>query len=86
MTASLAVTPAPGKPRLLLGGFEIGSVGYVAEEFFISGTASSYRPTRTLDPDGQWSVSPSGAADYTTRMVVLTPSDRTRFNGTVLVE
>jgi hypothetical protein len=86
MTASLAVTPTPGKPRLLLGGFEIGSVGYVAEEFFISGTASSYRPTRTLDPDGQWSVSPSGAADYTTRMVVVTPSDRTRFNGTVLVE
>ncbi len=86
MTASLAVTLAPGKPRLLLGGFEIGSVGYVAEEFFISGTASSYGPTGKLDSDGQWSVSPLGTADYTTRMVVLTPSDRTRFNGTVLVE
>jgi hypothetical protein len=86
MTASLAVTLAPGKPRLLLGGFEIGSVGYVAEEFFISGTAASYGPTGKLDSDGQWSVSPSGTADYTTRMVVLTPSDRARFNGTVLVE
>ncbi len=86
MTASLAVTPAPGKPLLLLGGFEIGSVGYVAEEFFISGTASSYRPTGKLAPDGRWSVSPSGTADYTTRMVVLTPSDPARFNGTVLVE
>ena len=86
MTASLAVTPAPGKPRLLLGGFEIDSVGYIAEEFLISGVASSYRPAGTLGPDGRWSVSPLGTADYTTRMVVLTPSDRTRFNGTVLVE
>jgi Alpha/beta hydrolase domain len=86
MTGSPAVTPAPGKPRLLLGGFEIGSVGYAAEEFFISGTASSYSPTGKLDPDGRWSVSPSGTADYITRIVVLTPADRARFNGTVLVE
>ena len=34
----------PGKPLLLLGAFEIDSVGYVAEEFFCSGTASSYGP------------------------------------------
>jgi Alpha/beta hydrolase domain len=39
-----------------------------------------------LDPDGRWRVSPSGTADYTTRIVVLTPADRSRFNGTVLVE
>src|SRR5262245_65320212 len=31
-------------------------------------------------------VSPSHTADYTTRLVALTPTDRTRFNGTVLVE
>ena len=29
---------------------------------------------------------PSGTADYTTRIVVLTPADRAQFNGTVLVE
>jgi Alpha/beta hydrolase domain len=86
MTESPVVTPVPGKPLLLLGGFEIGSVGYVAEEFFVSGTASSYRPTGKLDPDGRWDVIHSGTADYTTRMVVLTPADRTQFNGTVLVE
>ena len=79
-------TPAPGKPALLLGAFDIASVGYVAEEFFISGTASSYSPAAKLGPDGRWSVTPSGAADYTTRIVLLTPSDRARFNGTVLVE
>jgi hypothetical protein len=86
MTGSLVVTPAPGKPVLLLGAFDIDSVGYVAEEFFISGTASSYAPVGELGPDGRWDVTPSGAADYTTRIVVLTPADRTQFNGTALVE
>ena len=85
MTDSV-VTPAPGKPLLLLGAFDIGAVGYVAEEFFISGTASSYSPTGELNPDGRWTVTPSGTADYTTRIVVLTPANRARFNGTVLVE
>jgi len=80
------LTLVPGKPALLLGAFDIASVGYVAEEFFISGTASSYSSAAELSPDGRWSVTPSGAADFTTRIVALTPADRTRFNGTVLVE
>ena len=79
-------TPVPGKPALLLGAFDIASAGYVAEEFFISGTASSYASVGELSPDGRWSVTPSGAADFTTRIVVLTPTDRARFNGTMLVE
>ncbi len=86
MTNALAVAPAPGKPLLLLGAFDIDSVGYVAEEFFISGTASSYAPAGELGPDGRWDVRSSGTADYTTRIVVLTPADRTQFNGTALVE
>lgn len=86
MTESPAITPVPGKPSLLLGGFDIGDLGYVAEEFFVSGTASSYTPTSELGPDGQWPVTPSGTADYTTRIVALTPADAAGFNGTVLVE
>jgi hypothetical protein len=82
----LNVTPASGKPALLLGAFDIASLGYVAEEFFISGTASSYSAAAELGPDGRWTVTPSGSADFTTRMVVLTPADRAQFNGTVLVE
>jgi Alpha/beta hydrolase domain len=82
----LNVTPASGKPALLLGAFDLASLGYVAEEFFISGTASSYSSAAELGPDGRWSVTPSGSADFTTRMVVLTPADRAQFNGTVLVE
>jgi hypothetical protein len=86
MTDSQLVTAVDGRPALLLGAFDIGSVGYAAREFFVSGTASSYAATGELGPDGDWTVTPSGTADYTTRIVVLTPADRTRFNGTVLVE
>lgn len=64
------VSHVPGTPNLLLGAFDVGSVGYSATEFFVSGTAA-----------GQ-----PGSAPYTTRIVVLTPSDPSRFDGTVVVE
>lgn len=86
MTDQPIVTPAPGKPALLLGAFDIAGLGYVAEELFVSGSASSYSATTELNSDGRWGVTPSRAADYTTRMVVLTPVDQAQFNGTVLVE
>lgn len=69
-----------------MGAFEIDSVGYAAKEFFVSGRASSYTPEGDLGPDGQWRVTISGTAEFTTRIVALTPSDPARFNGTVLVE
>ena len=69
----MAVTPMPGKPNLILGSFDIADLGYEVAEYFLSGTASSYVPA-------------PGTAEYTTRMVVLTPADPDRFNGTVLVE
>jgi hypothetical protein len=81
-----AYIPVSGKPALLLGAFDIGDVGYVAEEFFVSGSASSYQAVGDLGPDGRWSTSPAATAAYTTRIVALTPTDATRFNGTVLVE
>lgn len=82
----ITATPVPGKPALLLGAFDIAELGYVAEEFFVSGTASSYRSAADLGPDGHWIVMPSAAGEFTTRIVVLTPTDHARFNGTVLVE
>jgi hypothetical protein len=66
------ISPVPGKPNLLLGAYDLATLGYDAEEFFVSGTASSY-------PGGD-------RADYTTRVVVLTPSEGTAFNGTVIAE
>ncbi|RFZ62184.1 hypothetical protein BB170200_01917 [Mycobacterium marinum] len=86
MAGSLRVAPVPGKPALLLGAFDLGGLGYLVEEFFVSGTAHSYVPAAELGADGRWDVIPSDTADYTTRMVVLTPADPARFNGTVLLE
>ena len=89
MTESPAATPAPGEPLLLLGAFDIEGLGYRAEEFFVSGTASSYAARGELGEDGRWDVTHCDTADYTTRIVVLTPTGGTRcpaFNGTVLVE
>jgi hypothetical protein len=66
------ITPVPGKPNLLLSTYDLATLGYRAEEFFVSGTASSYAT--------------NDRADYTTRIVVLTPTDDAAFNGTVIVE
>jgi hypothetical protein len=66
------VSPVSGKPNLLLGTYEPDTIGYRAQEFFVSGTASSHA---TED-----------RAAYTTRVVVLTPTDDAAFNGTVIVE
>ena len=66
------VSPVPGKPNLLLGAYEPETLGYRAEELFVSGTASSYVGDER--------------ADYTTRIVVLMPKDDAAFNGTVIVE
>ncbi|OBJ10106.1 alpha/beta hydrolase domain-containing protein [Mycobacterium sp. 1465703.0] len=85
-SAVAQVTPVPGKPVLLLSAFDLADLGYAVEEFFVSATASSYTASTELGPDGRWDVTPSGSAEYTTRIVVLTPSDPARFNGTVLVE
>lgn len=86
MTNATQVTPIPGKPALLLSAFDLADVGYSVEEFFVCATASCYAPAGEPAPDGRWDVTPSGSADYTTRIVALTPTDSARFNGTVLVE
>jgi hypothetical protein len=65
------ITPVSGKPNLLLGAYDLATLGYGAEEFFVSGTAASYASDAT--------------ADFTTRIVVCLPLDA-EFTGTVIVE
>lgn len=86
MNSDPVVTHAPGEPKLLLGSYNINDLGYTDDEYFVSGSASSYVPVGALGPDGLWDATPSGAADYTTRIVVLRPTDAATFNGTVIVE
>jgi Alpha/beta hydrolase domain len=66
------ITPVTGNPNLLLGAYDLATLGYDAEEFFVSGTARSYA---TEDH-----------ADYTIRIVVCRPTGDAKFNGTVIVE
>ena len=84
--APAAVTAVPGKPALLIGAYPLAPLGYQADEFFISGTASSYRLATPATSDGRWTASAASAAPYTTRFVAIRPSDPAKFNGTVLVE
>ena len=87
MTANVPrVTHAPGKPKLLLGAYDLAEVGYTDDEFFVSGSATAYAPVGHQGPDGHWRATPSGSAGYTIRIVVLKPADADSFNGTVVVE
>jgi hypothetical protein len=75
----------PGKIVTIRDAFSKPPAGYVAEEHFLAGTAKSWRFAKAADlPRGK--IEPSGEAPYTTRIVVIRPTDPRRFNGTVLVE
>jgi hypothetical protein len=67
--------------------FNLASVGYQEQEFFLSGTATSYTSTSLLTTDGKWNgITAHDAAPYTTRAIVRRPIDPEEFNGTVIVE
>lgn len=81
-----SVAAVEGKPSLPLGEYDLGKLGYEIEEFFISGVATSYKLKGEATEDGKWDVEPAKAAPYTTRLVVVRPSDPKKFSGTVVVE
>lgn len=58
--------------------------GYVEDEFFISGTATSFELTET-PKNGEWAAKPGPTAPYRTRVIVRRPAAE-RFSGTVAVE
>lgn len=80
--------PNPGSGTTVLGpgGGDLASVGYVQEEFFVSGTASAYESATALSADGRWSASPIYPQSYTTRIVVRRPIHPSAFTGNVAVE
>ncbi|MCW2529282.1 MAG: hypothetical protein JWM76_4142 [Pseudonocardiales bacterium] len=75
-----------GTPVLAVGTFALSSVGYSESEYFLSGTASAYVNVGPLASDGKWTVKPTTAEAYKTRIVVLRPANSRRFSGTVVVE
>jgi len=76
----------PGKPVLMTGAFDLAALGYQTEEYFLSGTATSYRLPGPAASDGHWNAEAAMTAPFTTRIVVIRPSDPAKFNGTLLVE
>lgn len=80
------ITGGLGMPFAATTMFDLGQVGYRADEYFISGTASAYGSDDPLTADGVWSVSPATTAAYKTRIFVYRPIDPRDFNGSVVVE
>src|SRR5262249_4274124 len=76
----------PGPIILQSTSFDLARVGYVEEEYFVSGTATAYANTAALGLDGVWSVTPGPTAPSQTRRVVRRPSDARKFNGPAVVE
>jgi hypothetical protein len=85
VTGPVAAPDVPGTPShnyiFFASNHDLAAHGYVEEEFFIKGTASTYNingpVTATVKDTGQ---------PYYTRVVVRRPADPRRFNGTALVE
>jgi hypothetical protein len=76
----------PGEPVSTLGQFDLGRLGYMVQEWFLAGTANSWRPADELGDDGRWAVEAAGSAPFKTRLLVCRPADPLRFNGMVAVE
>lgn len=85
-TATLPPNPGSGATVLGPGGADLASVGYVQEEFFISGMSSAYQSATALSADGRWTASPIYPQPYTTRIVVRRRIDPSAFTGNVAVE
>lgn len=60
-------------------------VGYVEQEFFISGTATRYPSNPTADQQ-RVDATPIGTSAYTTRIVVRRPADGRRSAGVAIVD
>jgi hypothetical protein len=86
MAAPPAVKAVPGEPVLALASYDLKALGYVVEEFFLDGTAQSYKLAGQATADGKWQAVPADTAHYVTRIVVARPADPKKFNGTAAVE
>ncbi|MCU1691914.1 MAG: hypothetical protein JWM64_1005 [Frankiales bacterium] len=77
-----------GPQTSAVGIVDLASAGYTEQEYFVSGTATSYAKAAgsTWTSDGVWPVTTGPSATYTTRILVRRPSDPAKFNGTVAVE
>lgn len=67
-------------------GSSLAAAGYVEEEYFLDGTATSYTSSVPLSQDGRWTTLAGAISPYKTRVLVRRPVDASKFNGSVVVE
>ncbi|MEX1217749.1 MAG: alpha/beta hydrolase domain-containing protein [Acidimicrobiales bacterium] len=82
----IVVAPTPPREGQQPTVFDLKTVGYQEDEYFLSGTASAFTSDTPLTADGMWTTRAAGTAPYSNRIVVRRPSDPKKFNGTVIVE
>lgn len=75
----------PGEPWSAVASTPSGA-NYSTAEYFIAGTATSYRVDGALAASGRWKAEPDTRATYETRILVHRPKDPAKFNGTVVLE
>ena len=78
---------AYGRPFATSSDVDPADFGYVEEEFFLSGDATTYAPVlgTNLASNGLWNVEREGTRPYKTRILVRRPIREADFNGTVIV-
>src|SRR5258708_19646955 len=84
-TVSAPVTGGShGQP---FGGFAAADLpaGFVEEERFISGTATSFTKSGDWGLDGHWALSPGATSPYKVRILLPRPSYPPRFHPRVIV-
>ncbi len=67
---------------------DLEAFGYIAEEYFLDGTASAYRLTEgaSHDAHGRWLTErESETVPFRTRILVVRPKEAANFNGTIIV-
>ncbi|SMD22882.1 alpha/beta hydrolase domain-containing protein [Kibdelosporangium aridum] len=69
------------------GVIDLAARGYVEEEYLMSGRANTYEQVGSWTSDGKWNMRVATSDNpYTTRIVVVRPTDPARFSGTVVAE
>jgi hypothetical protein len=86
MNTKAAIAELGGPAPMPGGAFDLHGLGYVEEEFLLSGTAASYVLAGPRGADGRWLVNSGESRAYTTRLLVRRPMDAGRFSGTAIVE
>lgn len=90
LAAAVITGPIEGgehrQPFGAMAAADLAQAGYTEAEYFVSGTATSYKAAGPLMVDGVWRVAPAATAGYQVRLLVRRPVDHKKSNGVVIVE